>query len=1144
MSAALDAALAQLAPQTVVFDRAPRATLTGILAWVAARGDVLVTWDATQPGLLVTDDGARAQQHLQRGRPVLVIGPAPAAPPDGWAALELPEGVLVAPAQARRAPAPDVAQVAIVVPIHDAGPELRRCIEALSRNTTVPAQLVLVDDASTDPEVLAVLDELADWPAVRILRNTTNLGFTATVNRGLRATDTDVVVLNSDTEVGPRWLERLRAAAYSSPHTGTATATSDNAGAFSMPVIARPNPVAVHLDADAAARAVAQATGGARAPTPTANGFCMYVRRAMLDDVGPFDDVAFPRGYGEENDLCLRGARRGWTHVVDTGTYVHHVREASFGAEKPALGKAGRAILDTRYPEYTDAVRTFITDPVMTRAREQSATALAAPAVPLARVLFVIHEGGGGTPVGNFELMNALAGRVDALLLTCDRLRLRLDRMTAGERVPIGAWDLDAPTRALDFTREDYRQIVQRVLVEHAIELVHVRHLFKHTFDVPRVAARLGIPVVFSFHDFYFTCPTVHLLDNEDRYCAARCTPGDGSCHVPPAGLEGLPHLKHAFVHQWREEVSAMLAGVDAFVTTSEHVRTVHRDALPAIGDRPFAVIPHGRTLVQHRLAAAPRAGQPLRILVLANVERHKGPEYLREIKRHAGDRIELHFLGDVPERYGDLGVLHGRYRPQELADRVAAIAPAVVGLFSIVAETFSHALTEAWALGVPVVATDLGAFAERLRAHEGGWLIPPDDAAEAARRILAIADDATEYRVQTWRADLRGVATAPEMADGYLALYAQTLDRRRCLVAPARSRAPARLSRSTLRLTAIVPGDGGLYPGSTYVRVVQPLRHPQTTRRITTRIRYAADGPIPDDAEAVLVQRTALPPDRMLEFLDDIDARRLPLVLDLDDHLLLKQLDDEQYGAHHTPIRALLESAALVTVSTPALAEAIAPLARRVQVVPNAIDEQLFLAGLHAPPFAAPPADGPVRLCYIGSTTHGDDLALLRPVLAELEARAPGRYELEVVGAQEPDLDDAGPWFRRIEIPHGIKPYPHFAGWLRERRARWHIALAPLRTTEFNHYKSDLKWLEYTALGLPVVASDVAAYATVEDGVTGALVGDDPAAWADAIAVLGDDPSTSERLARAAWSSVASTRLLRHDATRADELLEFGSRT
>lgn len=1123
MSSALDAALAALAPRVIVLgDDAGPATLTAVVAWAAARGDVTVTRAAALEGMLVTADAAAAQRHLDSGEPVLAAATLALTLPDGWTSQKLPEGTLIAPASGRaEATAPP--EVAIIVPIHDAGADLRRCVEALSRNTTVPAQLVLVDDASSDPEALSVLDELERWPNVRILRNTTNLGFTASVNRGLRATSTDVVVLNSDTEVGPRWLERLRAAAHAAPDTGSATACSDNAGAFSLPLIGEPNPLPAHLDVDGAARSVAQATRGERAPTPTANGFCMYLRRAMLDDVGVFDELAFPRGYGEENDLSMRAGRRGWKHVVDTGTYVHHVREASFGAEKSSLASAGRAILDERFADYTAAVREFVADPVMARARERTANALAATARALPRVLFVIHEGGGGTPVGNFELMAALDGRVESLLLTCDRRTVRLDRMRGDERVALSEWELQRPMRVLDFTREDYREIVERVLVEHAIELVHVRHLFKHSFDAPVVAARLGIPVVLSFHDFYLTCPTVHLLDDQDRYCAGRCTPGDGDCHVPPAGLDGLPHLKHAFVHQWREEVSAMLAGVDAFVTTSEHVRAVHRAALPAIGERPFEVIAHGRTLRQrHGLAVAPRPGEPLRILVLANVERHKGPEYLREIKRHAGVRVELHLLGDVPERYADLGVVHGRYRPEELADRVAAIAPAVVGLFSIVAETFSHALTEAWALGVPVVATDLGAFGERLRAHGGGWLIPHDDAGEAARRILAIADDPADYGGQARRADLRGVPTAAEMADGYLGLYADVLDRRRCLVAPPASGSSPRLSRGTLRLTAIVPGAGGLYPGSTYVRVVQPLRHPQTARRITTRIRYASDGSVPDDAEAVLVQRTAIPPDRMLEFLDDIDARGLPLILDLDDHLLLKQLDDEHYGAHHTPIRALLESAALVTVSTPALVEAIAPIARRVELVPNAIDEQLFLSGLRTPPFVAPPEDGVTRLVYIGSTTHADDLALLRPVMAELEDRAPGRYALDVVGVQAPDLDEPDAWFTRIEIPPERKPYPLFVGWLREQRPRWHIGLAPLADAEFNRYKSDLKWLEYTALGLPVVASDVEAYAGIEEGVTGRCAVH-VSCWVDAIELLA---ASSQGVVEHAWAMLETRTL------------------
>ena len=123
----------------------------------------------------------------------------------------------------------------------------------------------------------------------------------------------------------------------------------------------------------------------------------------------------------------------------------------------------------------------------------------------------------------------------------------------------------------------------------------------------------------------------------------------------------------------------------------------------------------------------------------------------------------------------------------------------------------------------------------------------------------------------------------------------------------------------------------------------------------------------------------------------------------------------------------------------------------------------------------------------------------------------------------------------------HARKPYPLFVGWLREQRPCWHIGLAPLRDTEFNRYKSELKWLEYTALGLAVVASDRAAYAAVQDGVRGRLVADNPAAWAEAIVELADWETASE-VARAAFAEVGRTRLLRHSLERADTLLEFGS--
>src|SRR3712207_8814600 len=52
-------------------------------------------------------------------------------------------------------------------------------------------------------------------------------------------------------------------------------------------------------------------------PISTGNGFCMYIRRDCLDAVGMLDEEAFPRGYGEENDFCMRATRDGWINLVE-----------------------------------------------------------------------------------------------------------------------------------------------------------------------------------------------------------------------------------------------------------------------------------------------------------------------------------------------------------------------------------------------------------------------------------------------------------------------------------------------------------------------------------------------------------------------------------------------------------------------------------------------------------------------------------------------------------------------------------------------------------------------------------------------------------------------------------------------------------
>jgi len=268
------------------------------------------------------------------------------APP----ALQLAPGTPLPPADSRT-------PVSIVVPIFNSAELVQRCLEAV-RRWTPRAQLILIDDASTDAGVGKLLALYADTANIVVLRNAQNLGYTRSCNRAIElAGGADVVLLNSDTEVGPRWLQRLAQIAYSDPAVGTVTAVSDNAGAFSVPELERYCPIPPRWTLLQAQRALLQNMGGCVPELPTGNGFCMYVKRALIDRVGALDAEAFPAGYGEENDLCQRAARVGFRHAIAGDVFVRHARSASFGAaRRVALGVQGMAVLRERYPDYEEKI--------------------------------------------------------------------------------------------------------------------------------------------------------------------------------------------------------------------------------------------------------------------------------------------------------------------------------------------------------------------------------------------------------------------------------------------------------------------------------------------------------------------------------------------------------------------------------------------------------------------------------------------------------------------------------------------------------------------------------------------------------------------------------------------------------------------
>ena len=227
----------------------------------------------------------------------------------------------------------------VIVPVYNQRELVESCLTSvLSAWNRTAFEIVVVDDASTDLELKAHLVLLAETGRVTLLTNPENLGFTRSVNRGMKLhRERDVVLLNSDTLVSGDWIDRLQRAALSDPMVGTANPLTNASHIGSYPFRALVGDVAFEISDEEVDALAARANQGRYVAVHLTVGFCMYIRRAVLDAVGYFDDQLFPVGYGEESDFCYRARKLGWCHIVTGDVFVRHWEGQSFGERKSRL---------------------------------------------------------------------------------------------------------------------------------------------------------------------------------------------------------------------------------------------------------------------------------------------------------------------------------------------------------------------------------------------------------------------------------------------------------------------------------------------------------------------------------------------------------------------------------------------------------------------------------------------------------------------------------------------------------------------------------------------------------------------------------------------------------------------------------------
>lgn len=618
---------------------------------------------------------------------------------------------------ARPRPDRDDAGIDVVIPIYKGRAETLRCIlSVLDAPVRVSFAVHVIDDDSPDPELVEDLRRLARRGLFTLHVNPTNQGFVRTANRGMELhADRDVVLLNSDAEVYGDWLDRLHAAAHRHPRTGTVTPLSNNATICSYPRTLQDNPYPLEIESAELDRLAATHNGGIEVEAPTGHGFCLYLRRDCLADVGIFDEQGFGKGYGEENDLCQRALRKGWRSVIVADVYVRHWGSASFQGEQPARVRAALREIARRYPAYdADVARFCAVDPLAPARRTLDWQRLRRQA-RAHNTLLVCHGRGGGTERQVQADLARLATEGKGAFV------LRPSVARPGHGV-LSTPAVRAVPNLLPMRLSDTGEMAARLRelgIDHL--LVHSLVDFPPTasIELSMIATALGIPVDIMVHDYESICPRLTLSDSSGRYCGEPDVAGCNAC------------LKRRGAEFAVTDNAAWRAQRGAFLKQARTVIVPDQDVAERLGryfaDLRIEVRPHedpARLPSPVRLGAAPpRVPGRVRVVVLGAIGRHKGYDILRLCAEQARKQklpLEYVLMGYSADdrQLAAAGVrITGRYVDEQAVETLRGLEPDVVWLPASWPETYSFTLSIALEAQLPVVAFDLGAIARRLRS-------------------------------------------------------------------------------------------------------------------------------------------------------------------------------------------------------------------------------------------------------------------------------------------------------------------------------------------------------------------------------------------------------------------------------------------
>ena len=632
--------------------------------------------------------------------------------------------------------------VDIIIPVYNGLEHLQKLIPSLFAHTSMPHRFIFLDDCSPDKQVLAYLEQVcAGRFDCLIIKNTKNMGFPATVNKGAKYCSGNFVILNTDTEVPEFWLERILRPFAEDSSIASVTPFSNAATIFSFPA----------TDDDTGNRAFLNEFGlkaiddvfsqrffhAGDLLTPTAVGFCMAISYQAWREIGPFDSERYGRGYGEEVDWCCRASKKGWKHVLTPNLFVAHYHGGSFTSmEKRAQCARADDLHKQLYPDYLPQVMKHIASDPWSHYRAAAVISLFLR-LPCEHYLYLSHRwGGGATEYLEREVAQDASSGASIFILKYDDLRkVYYLQIVYGTH----SFEIDDVSRD-DFIKEGFAKF-SRVVINNLVGWPSDKS-FADTLEwVRKLKQCNACRLEFLFHDFFAICPNMTLLKNRRVFCKLMSPLEE--CQACASKSDSIS--SSIDIVEWRKNWESLLIECD-------EVRFFSKDTKSYV-DRVFTLRPENCIVEPHKSyiefqSKFTTSVEPLNIAVVGSIGKEKGSLIIEELADELAKvklDAKIFIIGKFAGKIKSNIYVTDSYDNTKLPEILSQLNISLCFFSSIWPETFSFVVQELMAIKAPIVAFDIGAPAERLAKYPHGRLIKKIEAQEALKVILDFHRDLLE---------------------------------------------------------------------------------------------------------------------------------------------------------------------------------------------------------------------------------------------------------------------------------------------------------------------------------------------------------------------------------------------------------------